>query len=113
MLAEEFSVSVVKDCVVYAPIDTLPLTARVPTNVTGFVDVVIDVVSVAHTPEEQVMVNGAAVALLLLLIITSSTIVGAEAPPAPPEVADQFVVLLVSQVPEPPTQYLVAMLTPE
>jgi len=77
VLAEEFSVSVVKDCVVYAPIDTLPLTARVPTNVTGFVDVVIDVVSVAHTPEEQVMVNGAAVALLLLLIITSSTIVGA------------------------------------
>ena len=36
--------------------------------------------------------------------ITSSTAVGAEAPDAPPEEADQFVVEVASQVPEPPTQ---------
>jgi hypothetical protein len=41
--------------------------------------------------------------------ITASAAVGTEAPPAPPEVADQFVVELVSQVPDPPTQYLSAI----
>ncbi len=43
------------------------------------------------------------------LNITSSAEVGAEAPPAPPDVADQFVVIPGAQVPEPPTQYLVAI----
>lgn len=43
------------------------------------------------------------------LKITSSAAVGADAPPAPPEVADQFVVIPVFQVPLPPTQYLVAI----
>ena len=42
--------------------------------------------------------------------IASSAVVGAEAPLAPPDVADQFVVLLASQVPVPPTQYLAAIL---
>jgi hypothetical protein len=37
---------------------------------------------------------------------------GAEAPPAPPVVADQLAVLVVSQVPEPPTQNLFAMPAP-
>ena len=32
---------------------------------------------------------------------------GTEAPDAPPEVSDQFVVLVVFHVPLPPTQYLV------
>jgi len=35
---------------------------------------------------------------------TESAAVGTEAPPAPPGVADQFVVEVVFQVPEPPTQ---------
>jgi hypothetical protein len=41
--------------------------------------------------------------------ITSSANVGTEAPLAPPEVADQFVVPVSLQVPEPPTQYLFAI----
>lgn len=36
--------------------------------------------------------------------ITLSTDVGADAPLAPPDVADQFMVLEVFQVPVPPTQ---------
>jgi hypothetical protein len=44
--------------------------------------------------------------------ITASAATGAEAPPAPPDVADQFVVVTASQVPEPPTQYLFAIFTP-
>ena len=41
-----------------------------------------------------------------------SAAVGTDAPGAPPDVADQFAVLEVFQVPEPPTQYLSAMFTP-
>jgi hypothetical protein len=41
--------------------------------------------------------------------ITASAAVGAEAPPAPPDVVDQFVVVVVSQVPAPPRQYLFAI----
>jgi hypothetical protein len=44
--------------------------------------------------------------------ITSSAIVGTDAPPAPPEVADQFVVDVVFQVPVPPRQYLSAICNP-
>jgi len=40
---------------------------------------------------------------------TESAAVGADAPLAPPGVADQLVVEVVLQVPEPPTQYLLAM----
>ena len=40
---------------------------------------------------------------------TSSAVLGTLAPPDPPLVADQLVVELVSQVPVPPTQYLVAI----
>ena len=39
---------------------------------------------------------------------TSSDDVGAVCPPAPPEKLAQFVVVDASQVPDPPTQYLVA-----
>ncbi len=39
----------------------------------------------------------------------SSTAVGADAPLAPPDDADQLAVLLVFQVPAPPTQYLFAI----
>ena len=35
---------------------------------------------------------------------TLSAVVGADAPPAPPEEADQFVVVVASHVPVPPTQ---------
>ena len=42
-------------------------------------------------------------------IITASAAVGTEAPPSPPEVADQFVVVAASQVPLPPRQYLSAI----
>jgi hypothetical protein len=96
----------------YEPIVVLPLTVRVPDNVTIFGEVE-EVVKVAHTAEEQVIEYEDAPGPLFALIITSSALVGTEAPPAPPEVADQFVVLVEFQVPEPPTQYLVAMLTPE
>jgi hypothetical protein len=40
---------------------------------------------------------------------TLSATVGTEAPPPPPEVADQLVVDDVFQVPVPPTQYLLAI----
>ena len=41
--------------------------------------------------------------------VAVSAVVGALAPPAPPEVAAQFAVDELSQVPEPPTQNLLAM----
>jgi len=41
---------------------------------------------------------------------TSSAAVGTEAPPTPPEVADQLAVFAPDQLPEPPIQYLLAML---
>jgi hypothetical protein len=41
---------------------------------------------------------------------TSSADVGTEKPPVPPDVSDQFVVVLPSHVPAPPTQYLLAIL---
>jgi hypothetical protein len=41
-------------------------------------------------------------------IVTSSLLVGTDAPPAPPDVADHLAVLV--QLPEPPTQYLYAMI---
>lgn len=41
--------------------------------------------------------------------VAVSALVGAEAPDAPPVVADQFAVLELSQVPEPPTQNLAAI----
>jgi hypothetical protein len=59
------------------------------------------VAATVHVPEPE-----------LALKNTLSADVGAEAPPAPPDVADQFAVLVLSQVPVPPTQYLSAMLTP-
>ena len=40
----------------------------------------------------------------LLSINTSSLAVGTDAPLEPPDVADQCVVVVASQVPEPPTQ---------
>jgi hypothetical protein len=43
------------------------------------------------------------------LTITASADVGTLAPPPPPDVALQLVVLLASQVPLPPTQYLSAI----
>lgn len=46
------------------------------------------------------------------LKVTSSPVVGAEAPLAPPDVADQFVVEDKSQVPVPPTQNLDAIVQP-
>ena len=51
-----------------------------------------------------------AVALESVSRSTVSDDVGTEAPPAPPEVAAQFVVVLASQLPVPPTQNLVAIL---
>jgi hypothetical protein len=44
---------------------------------------------------------------LLALIMTSSAVVGSEAPPAPPEVVDHLAVS--DQLPDPPTQYRVAI----
>ena len=41
-----------------------------------------------------------------------SPAIGTDAPPAPPDVADQFAVLVLSQLPVPPTQYLFAIRSP-
>ena len=49
---------------------------------------------------------------LLASNVTVSAVVGAEAPEAPPLVADQLVVELLSHVPEPPTQNLDAIAMP-
>ena len=43
---------------------------------------------------------------------TSSNSVGTDAPPAPPDVADHFVPAVLSYVSVPPTQYLLAMISP-
>jgi len=40
---------------------------------------------------------------------TASALVGADAPLAPPDAVDQLAVELASQVPVPPTQYLLAI----
>jgi hypothetical protein len=57
-------------------------------------------------PEEIVTVPPPELALKK----TSSAVVGTDAPPAPPDVADQLVVEEAFHVPVPPTQYLFAML---
>ena len=56
-----------------------------------------------------VTVNAPVPTLELASKTTSSADVGALAPLAPPEDAAQFVVVVASQLPEPPTQYLVAI----
>ena len=56
-----------------------------------------------------VMVTVYAVAFERVSKVTVSEEVGTEAPPAPPEVADQFVVVEASQFPVPPTQNLLAI----
>ena len=63
----------------------------------------------AITPPTAVTVNAPVPTLELASKITSSADVGALAPLAPPEDADQFAVEVESQLPEPPTQYLVAI----
>jgi hypothetical protein len=63
----------------------------------------VDVAAVAAT------VTVAAVPLLASNV-TVSAVVGADAPAAPPDVADQFAVELLSHVPEPPTQNLAAIM---
>lgn len=47
-----------------------------------------------------------------VLMVTSSAAPGTDAPPAPPEVADQLAVVVESHVPVPPTQNLAAIFTP-
>lgn len=49
---------------------------------------------------------------LLASINTLSALVGTEAPPDPPDVVLQFVVVAASQFPVPPTQYRFAMINP-
>ncbi len=58
-----------------------------------------------------VIVTVYAIAFEAVSKTTSSVGEGTLAPPPPPEVADQFVVVLPSQFPVPPTQYLVAILS--
>ena len=64
----------------------------------------------------KVVLNATAVELMVTVPVPESaskvavsTLVGADAPLAPPEVADQFAVDVLSQVPEPPTQNLAAI----
>jgi hypothetical protein len=57
-----------------------------------------------------VTVNAPVPTLEFTLKVTSSATVGTDAPPAPPEVADQFVVEVRFQFPEPPTQNLAAII---
>jgi len=66
-------------------------------------------ISLHTAPVEMVTVNAPVPVLEPASKITSSASVGADAPPAPPDVADQLVVLALVQVPVPPLQYLVAI----
>jgi hypothetical protein len=69
-----------------------------------------DAVKSLHTEFETVTVNAPVPVFELASKNTLSTDVGALAPPAPPEVSDQLVVLVVFQVPVPPRQYLSAII---
>jgi hypothetical protein len=60
------------------------------------------IVQAAHTA--VAVTSTTAAAPLLVSKTTVSPLVGTAAPPAPPDEADQFAVLALFQVPEPPTQ---------
>ena len=61
-------------------------------------------------PAETLMFKQASAPVIVTVYVpawlknTESAVVGTEAPPGPPDVADQLVVLVVFQVPVPPTQ---------
>ena len=96
------SVNVKDDTVALDPIVTPPYDVSVPlmepfSNVpVRFAQVALEQVTAIPVPE-------------LTSKTTSSPLVGTDCPPAPPDVSDQFVVVVASHVPDPPTQYLMAM----
>jgi hypothetical protein len=75
--------------------------------VAGSMPVVFNVKQAGFVP--SVTVKSFVPVLELASKMTASAVVGADAPEAPPEEADQFVVPVAAQVPDPPTQYLFAM----
>ena len=94
------------DHVVVADRVMLPETVMVP------VDAIVQVEPVVVKLKQGLVVPATTVIVgepESTLIITSSAAVGTDAPPAPPEVSDQFVVVVASQLPLPPRQYLVAI----
>jgi hypothetical protein len=96
----------VPDHVVVAVNDIDPLTAIVPV-LENVHPVTLFVKSKHNKAPVNVTIPGVP---LKLSKKTESAAVGTDAPLAPPEDADQTVVLDVFQVPEPPTQYLFAIL---
>src|SRR4051812_13859557 len=86
----------------------LPVAIIVPPPVNVAVDPVVVKLWQTAVDELIVMVPPP----LLALKTTSSAVVGTLAPPAPPDVADQCVVSVPSQVPDPPTQNRDATISP-
>ena len=82
----------------------LPETVNVPVEVNVQVAPV-----VVNEAQAGVLANVIVGEPELALTMTGFTDVGTLSPPVPPEVNDQFVVVVVFQVPEPPTQYIVAL----
>jgi hypothetical protein len=97
----------VADQVVVVDKVKLPTHVKVPVDVNVHVAPVVVMLRQANAP--VIVIVGLP---LLPFTITSSAFVGTEAPLAPPEVADQCVVVVESQVPVPPTQYLLAIICP-
>lgn len=119
LLIELLIVTLLLVIVLIAIIDKLPVFDHVvvedkvtlPETVIPIVPVIVQVAPVVVKDR-----HGLAVPLTVIvgepdaeLIITSSATVGTEAPPEPPDAVDQLVVLAESQVPLPPTQYLLAI----
>jgi hypothetical protein len=82
----------------------LPATLKVPVDVSVHVAPVVVMLRQFNAPVRVIVGEPEAA-----LMITLSAAVGTDAPAAPPDVADQFVVDEVFQVPVPPRQYLSAI----
>lgn len=93
-------------------VNAVPATVKVPVPATviavaGSMPVVLSVKQAGFVP--SVTVKSLVPVFELASKMTASAVVGADAPDAPPEEADQLVVPVDAQVPEPPTQYLFAI----
>lgn len=77
-----------------------PLVSNVPVKLPPDISLTVTAVVTVTVPPPE-----------LASKVTSSADPGTDAPPAPPEVADQCVVSEASQFPVPPTQYLALILS--
>jgi hypothetical protein len=108
----KFTVGMARNVAVVPPLQRLP--APSPTQLISNVDGSKDPAYPVHThrKRETVAPRVTVPAPEFASKLATSAAPGADAPEAPPVVVDQLAVLVVSQVPEPPTQYLSAMLIP-